>query len=417
MSAAVGGDPLLGVPLLEECRILPGQRWIYSAGFNVTAGATGRIDAEAADLRRLAEAGARIAVLSHQGDHRDGSARPLPDVAEHLSHLLGRPVGYCPENASAHARREARRLRNGEVMLFGNTRLHAGEQRGDPHLARAFAGLGERVAVGGFSKAHRSHASNTGVLAHLPGWAAQSITREVRLLAPWAGRLPGRYSVAVLGGRKPEKTLLGLAGLITAYDLVVPAGVVLNTVLRVLGYDVGDSDLGPDPQACAAAARRALDLPERAEVHLPREVVVAPLPGRGGPARRIDIADGVPAGHRIVDFTLQPWLHGRLRRLSTGGRALVAGTPTCWTEGFRGAGEELLGHLRAARDDTLLLGGDTVADLPWRGPSSTGGGSALQFLVTGTCSVLEALRRTRTDTAPPAAHRHDLDSATVPDRE
>ncbi len=43
-----------------------------------------------------------------------------------------------------------------------------------------------------------------------------------------------------------------------------------------------------------------------------------------------------------------------------------------------------------------------MAELPWDGPRSTGGGSALQYLVEGTCAVFEALaaNAARTDATP-----------------
>lgn len=387
-------DPLAGVPLLSARPVARGERWIFSAGFNVSDSLSpaARIDSEVADLARLSDAGARVALLSHQGSHRDGTARHLPHVAAYLSRALGRPVGYHPENASPGAARAARRLRDGEIVLFGNTRLHPGEERGDPRLARALAALGDRVAVGGFSKAHRAHASNTGLLDRLPGWAAGSLAAEVRFLAPWAtGPHAPPGGASVLGGRKPEKTLVGFAGLVGRHDLVVPAGVVLNTVLLALGHDVGASDLGDRPEACLAAARAALDAPGRTRIHLPRTVLTVAAGHAGtAPARPVALADGVPRGHTVVDFVVEPWA---LALLTGARRTLLAGTPSRHLDGHTAASGAVLRALSAAAPGSaLLLGGDTTAELPWPGPASTGGGSALQFLVEGTSSVLEALR-------------------------
>ncbi|MFJ6441028.1 phosphoglycerate kinase [Streptomyces sp. NPDC091649] len=386
-------DPLAGVPLLDARHVTAGERWVFSAGFNVDAAltSTGRIDSELDDLRRLAGAGARVAVLSHLGSHRDGTASALDHVAGHLSRRLGRPVRYVPENASDAAVRAAEALEPGEIAVFGNTRHHAGEERGDPELARRFALLGDAVAVGGFSKAHRAHASNTGVLRLLPGWAARSLVTEVRFLAPWAGPGEGVYRAAVLGGRKPEKTLVGLVHAMRTCDLVVPGGVVLNTVLRALGHDLGASDLGSRPDACLDAVRGVMDLPARARLHVPRTVRVAPVDGRRivGEARSRPVADGVPAGHAVVDFELEPWA---ARALAGAGSAVLAGTPSRYLDGQVRSADAVLSALSRAAGPALLLGGDTVAELPWPGPVSTGGGSALQLLATGTCAVLDALR-------------------------
>ncbi|RNL71490.1 phosphoglycerate kinase [Streptomyces sp. I6] len=407
-------DPLGGVPLLSARDIVAGERWILSAGFNVDAAltSTGRIDSELTDLRRLAGAGARVAVLSHQGSHHDGTATALDHVAGHLSRRLGRRVRYIPENASDAAVRAAEALAPGEIAVFGNTRHHAGEERGDPELARRFALLGDAVAVGGFSKAHRAHASNTGVLRLLPGHAAQSLVTEVRFLTPWARPPEGVFRVAVLGGRKPEKTLVGLVHAMRTCDLVVPGGVVLNTVLRALGHDLGASDLGSRPDACLDAVRGVLDAPAKARLHVPRTVWVAPVDGRRitGEAGPVTVADGVPAGHAVVDFELEPWA---ARSLAAAGSAVLAGTPSRYLDGQARSADAVLSALSRASGPALLLGGDTVAELPWQGPVSTGGGSALQLLATGTCAVLDALR----DHARGARHtdaRGARDEATPP---
>ncbi|MFJ8883252.1 phosphoglycerate kinase [Streptomyces sp. NPDC102402] len=393
VSDARRGDPLAGVPLLADRTVAPGERWIHSAGFNVgpDLASTGRVDSELDDLRLLSDAGARVAVLSHQGSHRDGSATALDHIAAYLSRRLDRPVRYVPENASDAAVEEARRLRPGDIALFGNTRHHAGEERGDDDLARRFALLGDRVAVGGFSKAHRAHASNTGLLRRLPGYAARSLVADVRFMAPWCdGGSPGP-SAAVLGGRKKEKTCVGLVHALRTCALVVPGGVVLNTVLRALGHEIGASDTGSHPEACLDAARTALRTGGRARLHVPATVRAAPVNGRRitGAATPVAVADGVPPGHAIVDFALEPWAARMLARMS---RTVVAGTPSRYLDGHRGSSDAILSALAAAPGRTLLLGGDTVAELPWDGPVSTGGGSALHLLSTGTCAVLDALR-------------------------
>ncbi|KUJ68991.1 hypothetical protein ACZ90_14130 [Streptomyces albus subsp. albus] len=374
--------------LLREHPTAPGERWVYSAGFNVgpALADTGRIDTEVDDLRELAAAGARVALLSHQGSAKDGTARHLDYLAGYLGRSLGREVRYLPECSSPQAHRWAAELRDGEIALFGNVRLHAGEERGERELAAALARLGDRVAVGGFSKAHRRHASNVGILDFLPGYAASSLLRETELLRPWAADGETAGSVAVLGGVKAEKTVVGLESLTRGYDVVIPGGVVLNTILAVSGYPVGASELGTRPERCAAVARTVLGRRNRARIHLPRTVLIA---GPDGATRTIRVEAGVPDGWAIVDFDLAPWAVDAVREA---GRVLVAGTPGRHAEGNHRAAAAVLGARGPGDPRTLLLGGDTVAELPWTGPRSTGGGSALHYLADGTCAVIEALK-------------------------
>jgi phosphoglycerate kinase len=383
-----------GVRALGRVRIAAGQRWVYSAGFNtgVDLADTLRIDTELADLRRLAEAGARVALLSHQGSARDGSAVHLDHVARYLAQRLDRPVRYLPSALGPEAERAARDLAPGEIALFGNTRLLPGEQEADPELARRLALLGDQAAIGGFSKAHREHASNCGLLDHLPGYAAESLLAEIARLAPWAADGREQSRAAVLGGAKPEKTLIGLRDFARTHDLVIPGGVVLNCLLRALGYQTGASSLGERPDACVAQAAKVWTGRRRAQIHLPQTVLVRG-PGWAG-VREVRLAEGVPPDGAIVDFVLEAEV---LRRLGAADRVIVAGPPSLCRDGHRNAADAVLSAVRHTPDRTLLLGGDTARELPWAGPLSAGGGSALQFLAEADCTVLRRLRRNAHD--------------------
>lgn len=376
-------------------RIVRGERWIFSAGFNVASGMrdVSRIDAEVADIARLANAGARVSVLSHQGRYKDGSAQHLGDVATYLSGRLGKEVIYVPENTTDSAVDHSRALAPGGVALFGNTRHHPGEECNDPALAAQFARLGDAVAVGGFSKAHREHASNTGLLKYLPGWAAHSLLIELERLSPWSGADPSVPSLAVLGGVKPEKTLVGLHGFSRTYDVVVPAGAVLNHVLRAQGHQVSNSELGEEPERCTRTTLEILGS-AAARIHVPDRVIIARRSGGSfTDPREIRIAEGIPSGFAIVDFFLESWLLDLMREFaSTGCRAVMAGTPSLYLQGFGHASTQLLEWASAPRVKAILLGGDTVSELPFDGPTSTGGGSALCYLGEVDLPVLRALR-------------------------
>jgi phosphoglycerate kinase len=277
---------------------------VRKPGFNVAPDLkdTSRIDSELGDIDYLAAGGARVAILSHQGSYREGTARELDDVADYISQALHRPVAYSPDNISDNAFNTAVRQRPGGITVFGNSRRHRGEETNDRALAERFARLGDFVAVGGFSKGHRRHASNVGILDHLPGWPAQSLFDEIAALTPWLGRMPDTRSMAVLGGVKPEKTLLGLTTFAQSYDVVVPGGVVLHHVLHELGYDIGDSMLGDLAAECANATRSALRC-ATARLHVPSRVIVAHPTANGyAEPTEIPIAAGVRAGRAIVDF-------------------------------------------------------------------------------------------------------------------
>jgi phosphoglycerate kinase len=382
------------VPLLQDRKVRRGERWIFSAGFNVRPDLkeTSRIDCELADIRQISLAGGRVAVLSHQGDFGDGSALHLDFVARYLSICLCQPVSYVPDCIGDAAIAKSRAMRDGEVTVFGNTRHYVGEQSNDSRLARAFSDLGDSVVVAGFSKAHRLHASNVGILCFRPGYLASSVINQIHQLSPWTGRRPEQFSMAVLGGRKQEKIKYGLRGFGGIYDCIIPGGIVLNCILKVSGFDVGGSYLGENEQQNLAAAETALR-EANAEIHLPRHVIVAP---KAEVARHasglIAICDGVDRQEVIVDFVLDRNALAALQRLvERRGRMVVVGTPARYRDGFQSACEPILATARALGRRAVLLGGDTIADLPFDGNKSVGGGSALQYLCEGDLPILGAL--------------------------
>jgi phosphoglycerate kinase len=73
----------------------------------------------------------------------------------------------------------------------------------------------------------------------------------------------------------------------------------------------------------------------------------------------------------------------------------VAGTPNLHRLGFDTASAPILQTASAPLAQAILLGGDTVSELPFAGLKSMGGGSALHFLRHGDLPVLEALRKAR----------------------
>lgn len=95
----------------------------------------------------------------------------------------------------------------------------------------------------------------------------------------------------------------------------------------------------------------------------------------------------------IADFILPDSALKSLEKLATqGGRLVLAGTPGIYTVGFKTATEAILRYMNKDNINAIALGGDTAGEIKFKGPSSTGGGSALSFVANGTTAVYEALK-------------------------
>ena len=387
------------VRLLQKETIHPGDRWIYvtDANIKVKDGKlknTDRLDVELDDIAHIADQGGIVLILAHKGRFKDGDADSLKPHADYFSLKLKRPVPYFEYNTGEVAITFAKGLAPGSIAVMGNTRGHIGEEKNDLALAKEFSMLGSYIAVGGFGKAHRKDASNYGLLDYLPGSLADSQVKEMVLLGPWAGK-ENKYSVVVLGGVKKEKITTGLLGFAKTYDSIIPGGIVLNTVLKAKGYDVGDSLLDDEGKTFEKETLEILNSQEGSKICIPDEVIIAKKEGFID-AKRINIQDGVPKGYMIVDYVLPSSGKESLDRVVLEhGRMIVAGTPGIYQSGFRIATDEVMNAMNNSAVQAIVLGGDTAAEVAFNGKVSTGGGSALYFVANGTTPVFEKLKENK----------------------
>jgi len=382
---------------LRKKNVRKGERWIYSAGFNVGPDlkSTERIDVEVKDIKYIIQAGGAVSILSHQGSFSNKNTIHLDFLASYLSKKLNTTVKYFPENNSPDTIEFAKSLKPGEIAILGNTRFNQGEEENDSELARQFAKLGEFAAIGGFSKAHRNNASNVGILDYLPGYITKGFLEEMVLLYPWVGKKQDTYSIAILGGIKKEKITIGLRCFVDIYDFVIPGGIVLNTILKTTGYKIGKSVIRDNGETFEKEVYNVLSGKNRHKVWIPHKVTIAKKTGKGFHDRKtIDISEEFNKDYMIVDYVLDDSIKEIFKKvIADNGRIILAGTPTLYSEGFKNATNQFLDYLERPDLKSIVLGGDSVSEIPFKGIKSSGGGSALKFICEGTTAVYEALKR------------------------
>ena len=140
-----------------------GKRVLVRADLNVpVAGGkvtdATRIERQAPTIKELAEAGAKVIVLSHF-DRPKGKVVPsmsLKLLAEPLAQAVGRKVAFAEDCIGPQAQAAVAALKDGEVLLLENTRFHPGEEKNDADFAKAIAALGDLFVNDAFSSAHRA---------------------------------------------------------------------------------------------------------------------------------------------------------------------------------------------------------------------------------------------------------------------
>ncbi|MDH2326277.1 phosphoglycerate kinase [Cereibacter sp. SYSU M97828] len=349
-----------------------------------------RIEKIVPTIEDVLEKGGKPVLLAHFGRPK---GKVVPEMS--LQHILpalekalpGRHVLFADDSVGEAASHVIRGARPGSVVVLENTRFHAGEEKNDPELAKAFAALGDVYVNDAFSAAHRAHASTEGIARLLPSAAGRLMEAELRALDAALGK-PERPVVAVVGGAKVSTKLDLLGNLVTKVDHLVIGGGMANTFLVAQGIEVGKSLAERD---MADTAREIIEKAKAAgcTIHLPVDVVVA-REFRANAANETVAADACPADAMILDAG--PQTVATLSKVFAEAKTLIWNGPLGAFEiepfdaATNAAAKQAADLTRAGKLVSVAGGGDTVAALNKAGAAqdftyiSTAGGAFLEWM-------------------------------------
>lgn len=341
-----------------------------------------RIRAALPTIEYLLDHGASVILCSHLGRPKEGpdpkySMRP---TAEHLSKLLGRPVGFSEEAVGPIAQAAAKGLKPGEVLVLENTRFYKGETKNDPEMAKQLAALADVYVNDAFGSAHRAHASTEGVAHYLPAVAGFLMEKEIKYLGQ-AISDPKRPFVAILGGAKIGDKIGVIRNLLKQADLVLIGGGMANTFFKAQGYPVGDSLV--DDEALDTA--RELLQEGSTRLRLPVDVVIADRFEDDAQSKVMEMGP-VPDGWRILD--IGPESVSAYAKAIHGAGTVVWNGPMGVFE-LPNFAKGTFGVAKAVAESnavSIVGGGDSVSAINQSGLSakithiSTGGGASLEML-------------------------------------
>ena len=202
-------------------------------------------------IKELAEKGAKVVILAHQGRKGEADFTPLKQHAEILGRILKCPVKYVGDIYGEEAQAAIKNLQSGEVLVLGNVRGFDGEtKKGTPEehaktpLVQQLAPLADLFVNDAFAAAHRAHVSMVGFTAVLPSAAGRIMERELKSLSR-ALETPEKPCVYVMGGAKADDSLE-----ISKYvlgnsiaDYVVVGGVTSQLFLAAKGVNLGKTTM------------------------------------------------------------------------------------------------------------------------------------------------------------------------------
>ncbi len=244
-----------------------------------------RIRAALPTIKHLLKEGAAVILMSHLGRpqkklNEDGSINvkkfTLNHLVSHLSKKLRVKVKFADNCAGDSAKKLAKSLKAGEVLLLENTRFHKEESKGDKAFAKKLASLADVYVNDAFGTAHRAHASTTTVAQFFKkgkksfGFLMlKEIENANKLLND-----PARPLTAIIGGAKVSDKILLLERLIDFANNIVIGGGMAYTFIKAKGGSTGNSLVEEDKQKLAlrllAKAKK-----KGVNIYLPKDSVIA----------------------------------------------------------------------------------------------------------------------------------------------
>lgn len=380
-----------------------GKRVMIRVDFNVPieqgkVGDVERIDVALPTIRYVMERGGVPMLVTHLG-RPEGKRDPefsLAPLVPILEEKLGAEIFFVEhaprEDVLAIAYKTARQ--DGGVILLENIRFHPEEEAGDDDFAKMLAASCDVYVNEAFSASHRSHASITGVPAHVAEkvaglYFASEVAAMERALA--AKEHP---FVLVLGGAKIDTKIGVVERLVIPGDRFLIGGALANTFLAAKGFSMASSLVQRDK---LDVAKKIME-----EIQEDHDLLVLPTDVVAGhpelPAHEV-MADTLSDGWAAYDLGSQTM--EAFEKALRDARTIVWNGPLglckdgTFMEGTRRIAEAIAASEKAF---SLVGGGDTLDalkqlgfDTSRFGHTSTAGGAMLEFLEKGTLPGVDAL--------------------------
>ncbi len=374
-----------------------------------------RIRAALPTIKYAIEHGAKVILASHLGrpikdkkkadekgmpfNENKYSLKPVYEDLRQLPELQDDKVFFAGDCVGDEVIQKVEELKEGEILLLENLRLHSGEEKNDDAFAKQLAELADVYVNDAFGAAHRAHASTVGITKYVqPAVAGLLMEKELNFLSK-ALNNPERPFVAILGGAKVSDKIPVIESLIGRnVDKLLIGGAMAYTFFKANGFTVGKS-LVEDDMMPKAREIEQMAKEKNVELILPTDHQV------------VDSYDPLNSRKTIpVEFT----------NVGLVGLDIGAETIAIFTDALKGAktivwngpmgmfeekpfDEGTMAIAEAVAEATengatsIVGGGDSVAAINQAGLAdkithiSTGGGATLEFLAGDALPGVEAL--------------------------
>ena len=341
-------------------------------------------------IKYVLEQGGRAIVFSHLGrikTEKDKKDNSLDIVAVRLSELLNQNVVFVPNTRGAKLEQEINELKNGEILMFENTRFEdligKKESKNDKELAKYWASLGDVFVNDAFGTAHREAASNVGISQNIDvSVAGFLLEKEINFIGNVL-KNPQRPFIAILGGAKVSDKIGVIKNLLKVADKVIIGGGMAYTFYKAQGHEIGLSLLEADKVQLAKELLKLAD----GKISLGLDVITAKEFSPNS-EKNVRLVNEIPQNEMGMD--IGPLTVSAFEKYIKTAKTIIWNGPVGvfefprFAEGTRSIAQAIVDVKNQAT--TIIGGGDSAAAVIQFGLAdgfshiSTGGGASLEYL-------------------------------------
>jgi len=362
-----------------------------------------RIRAALQTIRYCIDRKCKIILSSHYERPEAGKYEEkfsLKPIAKRLNTLLKikNELYMADDVIGPDAKKKAKLLGAGDVLLLENLRFEAGEISNAKDFAKELASYADVYVNDAFGACHRKHASIHKVADYFDTDAKAAgflMSKEINFFSKIL-KEPVRPFVAVVGGSKVSGKLQALTKLLDKVDKLIIGGGMAFTFLKAQGYEIGNSLVEND------LLEEAREIMEKAhkngiKFYLPVDFVVAPEFSENTAVKYLPSQE-IPVGWMGLDTG--PASSRLFREVLNDAQTIIWNGPMGVYEmdKFSKGSFRMSNHIAESHATTIVGGGDT-ADVAQRAGDvdemtfvSTGGGASLRLIEGEELPGLEALK-------------------------
>ena len=193
-----------------------------------------RILAHTSTLKKLLDAGAKVALVSHFGRPK-GKVDPaysLSQIVPDVEKAYGLKVVFVDDCVGDKVAAAVDALKPGEIVVLENSRYHPEEQKNDPDFSKKMAAPFDVFVMDAFSASHRADCSTCGVIPYVKAaFAGDLLSREGDMLG----------AVSENPAKKVSDKIDIVGNLLDKATTILIGGGMAYTFLKAQGKEIGKS--------------------------------------------------------------------------------------------------------------------------------------------------------------------------------